>query len=766
MPEHPSFKKIHDNMIAQYGKEKGDGVYYAWLQKHNLDDTKSAPSEIPGGKKREDWRERVENLYEKRLSEVLQEGAMYDEYDDVPSGLFVKTGGSYHPKLKPFKSVITKDFRSKEPVERDAIGRAILYDQSGKEVGRAPEHPDLYYEEAVKTRGPGRPRKFKSFRVTKRIERIAEQMTQKTASKESIYREEEETPRKKVGPGTYWQGYLSITGNPAGEFTNEQGKVIGYSSYDKITKIMPDATPWLKREYEKHKESVTDDEKQQKIKQLLKDRDRFKAQGREDDVWMVNDYLKDLGHKEDISMATGGGTTATMLPGAGKKQESGMSKCANCGMLFSGDGEICNQCAHKTREAKGEQSMTYCHDCKTPIPRKDAKAIAVNGTYQDFCKHCAPKNESAADDTMKKLNQSKDDTKGLVPTHDWRSKAERIHKKVEGAKARREFLKERFEKIARRISEAELALERQEARGNTSAAIKHRHKLESLYKEMTLLSESHIDCSSQWHASEVARLLKGESVDAEVKGDKVYFPKSQEGTVIQALQRLKNVTPVIHQERATVFVNGEGLTVTVRSQAPSSAWNLITSTLKEAYPGKSAEQVRQAAGHIWFKWMPKRGVTMERLNKEAVLRAAKESGFGGWKNRLERLHESIAPVEDNVNDPEEQGLPKLRVDSEVPDAGNRTVANLEAMSSNTMKAQLQALFKKHGLQEKDITIREEQQADGTRIIAILADQTGKSQAQYATPSSHGAEDLRLLAQKNGWWIEWDFPGRVIMGKDS
>ena len=38
--------------------------------------------------------------------------------------------------------------------------------------------------------------------------------------------------------------------------------------------------------------------KQKEIKKLLKLREHFKMQGRKDDVWLVEDYLKDLGWKK------------------------------------------------------------------------------------------------------------------------------------------------------------------------------------------------------------------------------------------------------------------------------------------------------------------------------------------------------------------------------------------------------------------------------------------------------------------------------------
>jgi len=40
MPLHPDFQKIYENMVKQYGEEKGKSVFYAWLNKHGHDETK------------------------------------------------------------------------------------------------------------------------------------------------------------------------------------------------------------------------------------------------------------------------------------------------------------------------------------------------------------------------------------------------------------------------------------------------------------------------------------------------------------------------------------------------------------------------------------------------------------------------------------------------------------------------------------------------------------------------------------------------------
>jgi len=43
MPKHPDFKKIYARFTKQYGAKKGEDLYYAWLNKKGLDDTKPYP---------------------------------------------------------------------------------------------------------------------------------------------------------------------------------------------------------------------------------------------------------------------------------------------------------------------------------------------------------------------------------------------------------------------------------------------------------------------------------------------------------------------------------------------------------------------------------------------------------------------------------------------------------------------------------------------------------------------------------------------------
>jgi hypothetical protein len=45
MPRHPDFEKIYRRFIARYGPERGERLYYAWLNSHGYDDTKPFPKE-------------------------------------------------------------------------------------------------------------------------------------------------------------------------------------------------------------------------------------------------------------------------------------------------------------------------------------------------------------------------------------------------------------------------------------------------------------------------------------------------------------------------------------------------------------------------------------------------------------------------------------------------------------------------------------------------------------------------------------------------
>lgn len=51
MPMHEDFKRILQNMRDHYGEERGTSVFYAWLNKHDYDDTKPAAPQIPGGRR-------------------------------------------------------------------------------------------------------------------------------------------------------------------------------------------------------------------------------------------------------------------------------------------------------------------------------------------------------------------------------------------------------------------------------------------------------------------------------------------------------------------------------------------------------------------------------------------------------------------------------------------------------------------------------------------------------------------------------------------
>lgn len=53
MPKNADFERIYKRFVSQYGKEKGENLYYAWLNKHGYDDTKPFPGKKKGGEKKE-----------------------------------------------------------------------------------------------------------------------------------------------------------------------------------------------------------------------------------------------------------------------------------------------------------------------------------------------------------------------------------------------------------------------------------------------------------------------------------------------------------------------------------------------------------------------------------------------------------------------------------------------------------------------------------------------------------------------------------------
>ncbi len=63
MPKHPDFIKIHARFIKQYGKEKGNDLYFAWLKKKGYDDTKP----FPKGKEKKEFMCHVVGLEVKEL---------------------------------------------------------------------------------------------------------------------------------------------------------------------------------------------------------------------------------------------------------------------------------------------------------------------------------------------------------------------------------------------------------------------------------------------------------------------------------------------------------------------------------------------------------------------------------------------------------------------------------------------------------------------------------------------------------------------------
>lgn len=65
MPMHPDFQKIYQNFITTYGEDKGKQLYYAWLNKYGLDDTK--PIEPQLKKLKKEWLVKIDESYGKPL---------------------------------------------------------------------------------------------------------------------------------------------------------------------------------------------------------------------------------------------------------------------------------------------------------------------------------------------------------------------------------------------------------------------------------------------------------------------------------------------------------------------------------------------------------------------------------------------------------------------------------------------------------------------------------------------------------------------------
>ncbi len=65
MPKHADFQKIHSRFIKQYGKDKGQSLYFAWIKKKGHDDTKP----FPKGKERKELQCSVIGLEIKELGD-------------------------------------------------------------------------------------------------------------------------------------------------------------------------------------------------------------------------------------------------------------------------------------------------------------------------------------------------------------------------------------------------------------------------------------------------------------------------------------------------------------------------------------------------------------------------------------------------------------------------------------------------------------------------------------------------------------------------
>ena len=208
------------------------------------------------------------------------------------------------------------------------------------------------------------------------------------------------------------------------------------------------------------------------------------------------------------------------------------------------------------------------------------------------------------------------------------------------------------------------------------------NKLNKLYKEMAILTESHIKCSTNYHAIVVQRMLKGSDIDAKVKGNKVFFPKSAEPKVIATLQKLQGITPMIYQESIRVWYKEDQYVLPHKKEpAPKEVWERITRTLKKLHPEKSDKSIASATGLIWYKWMPKNGIDADELTDNLIQKASIDIGLKNWRPVLEKLYEQISPADEvkNVNKPNNPGIPKLRIDSEELPAGDSYQPYLEGV---------------------------------------------------------------------------------------
>lgn len=87
MPKNKDFQKVYNRFIKQYGKEKGEKLYYAWVNKHNYDDTKP----FPGGKDKKEFEKicSVRGFEIKELEQVFHvEGLIATSHLDEAGKIF------------------------------------------------------------------------------------------------------------------------------------------------------------------------------------------------------------------------------------------------------------------------------------------------------------------------------------------------------------------------------------------------------------------------------------------------------------------------------------------------------------------------------------------------------------------------------------------------------------------------------------------------------------------------------------------------------
>ena len=101
MPKHPDFVKIFNRFIKQFGKKRGEELYFAWLKKKGYDDTKP----FPGGKEKKEFKCPVIGVEIKELGDCFHvegliatthvDNADMEEGIDIPDKITKETLESF-----------------------------------------------------------------------------------------------------------------------------------------------------------------------------------------------------------------------------------------------------------------------------------------------------------------------------------------------------------------------------------------------------------------------------------------------------------------------------------------------------------------------------------------------------------------------------------------------------------------------------------------------------------------------------------------------